>query len=342
MPRPEGNRMALNADVARGRGKVWLRRCASGLAALALSTAIPVSAGETSDEAVLWPTRLRADMARVAQVEWRLRDAASGLCPGVAADIGVVFDDRRAYRKADWPVLASTLGLADRPVVAALVPGGPAERAGLVVGDEIEAVGGFSVDAIAERRKAGPLVAEALLEEIATTSPERLIEITVRRQGTNLAVTILPKRHCAARLVLEVDRSIDAHSDARNVSISAGLVTLAQNDDELAMVAGHELAHIIHRDRRGGGISKRRRMEDAADSLGIGLIHCAGYNAAAGSVLLDRLRKRDWLGFLRAPTHRSFSKRVERLQAEIPGLTCPATPKPVVENQKGSPSAQSD
>jgi len=309
---------------------------------LALCVAAAASAAEASGDAALWPVRLRTDMARVAQVEWRLRDAAGGLCPTTAADIGAVFDDRRAYRKADWPMLASTLGMADRPVVAAVVPGGPAALAGLLVGDEIESIGGFPVDAIAERRKAGPLVAEALLEEIATTSPERLIELVVRRQGRPHALAVLPARHCAVRLVLEADRSIDAHSDARNVSISTGLVTLAQTDDELAMVAGHELAHIIHRDRRGGGISKRRRMEDAADSLGLGLIHCARYDAAAGVVLFDRLRKRDWLGFLRAPTHRSFAKRVERLQAEIPALTCPATPNPVVENQKDSPSAHPD
>ncbi|MFY7836447.1 MAG: M48 family metalloprotease [Novosphingobium sp.] len=310
------------------RGKVWMRCCTMMFGGLALLAVNPARAADPLPADAPWPVRLRFDMARVAQVEWQLRQAAGDLCPTAAADIGVVLDDRRAYRKADWPLLASTLGMADRPVIAVIVPDSPAALAGLAVGDEIESVGGHSVDAIVERRKAGPLVAEALLGDIAATQPDRLIELVVRRNGQSRAVALLPIRHCAARLVLEADRSIDAHSDARNVSISTGLVTLSATDDELAMVAGHELAHIIHRDRSGGGISKRRRMEDAADSLGLKLIHCASYDATAGVVLFDRLRKRDWLGFLRAPTHRSFAKRAERLRAEVPGLTCPATPSP--------------
>lgn len=273
--------------------------------------------------------RLRQDMARLQQVEWRLRKAAGDLCPASAADIGVVLDDRRAYRPRDWPLLAETLGMDAGPVVAGIVPDGPAALAGLAAGDEIVAITGEPVDAIAARRKAGMLVAEALIEEIGALPKGQPLALTVRRGDAAFTLNIAPVHHCAARLVLEAaDRGIDAHSDARNVSVSTGLVTLAQGDDELAMVAGHELAHIIHGDRRGGGIGKRRRMEDAADSLGLQLLHCAGYDAARGIVLFERLGKRDWLGFLRAPTHRSFGKRLERLDAEIPALACPPRPIP--------------
>ncbi|NLR69401.1 M48 family metalloprotease [Novosphingobium sp. ERN07] len=318
------------ASSARPRSKVWMRCCMAMFGTMALFAAHPSDAADSVDTDAAWPVRLRFDMARVAQVEWRLRQVSGDLCPTMASDIGAVLDDRRAYRKADWPLLARTLGMGEWPVVAALIPDGPAAQAGLMVGDEIEAVNGQTVDSIIERHKAGPLVAEAVLGDIAATPQGQAIDLVVRRGAQSRTVSVMPARHCAVRLVLEADRSIDAHSDARNVSISTGLVTLSANDDELAMVAGHEMAHIIHRDRRGGGIGKRRRMEDAADSLGLQLLHCAGYHASAGVMLFDRLRKRDWLGFLRAPTHRSFAKRVERLQGEIPGLTCPATPHPAV------------
>lgn len=297
-------------------------------ASLALAMTCLLLPGErvSAQSETAWPVRLRQDMARVQAVEWRLRQAAAGLCADTAADIGIVFDDRRAYAKADWPLLAQTLGLADRTIVAALAQDGPAAISGLLPGDAIEAVAGESVEAIVARRQPGPLVAEALLEEIAARPPGVAIVITARHADTLHDVMITPVRHCAARLVLETDRRVDAHSDTRNVSISTGLVTLARNDDELAMAAAHELAHIIHGDRKGAGIGRRRRMEDAADSLGLQLLHCARYDAARAIMLFERLKARDWLGFLRAPTHRSFAKRHQRLVSELPDLTCPPRP----------------
>lgn len=285
--------------------------------------AIPASAQD-----VPWTVRLRQDMARLQRVEWRLRQAADGLCRHSAADIGIAIDDRRAYAKKDWPLLARSLGMGEWPVVASVAPDGPAAMSGLLPGDEIVAIAGVPVASIVARRNPGPLVAEAMLEEIAATPPDQGIVLIVQRGGGITDIRIIPVRHCAVRLVLETDSSVDAHSDTRNVSVSTGLVTLAQSDDELAMAAAHELAHIIHGDRKGGGIGKRRRMEDAADSLGLALLHCARYDASRGIMLFDRLNKRDWLGFLRAPTHRSFGKRLERLTEQIPSLACPPRPSP--------------
>lgn len=291
-------------------------------------TACSATAALAAPEREVWPVRLRQDMARVQQMEWRLRQAAGDLCPHSAADIGVMLDDRRAYAKADWPLLAKSLNMGELPVVVAAVPDGPAAMAGVLPGDEIEAVSGQSVDAIVARRKPGPLVAEALLDDIAATPLDQAITLTIRRGGAVTQITVNPVRHCATRLVLETDRSVNAHSDTRNVSISTGLVTMAQDDAALAMAAAHEVAHIIHGDRRGAGLGKRRRMEDAADWLGLQLLHCANYDAAQAIALFDRLKSRDWLGFLSAPTHRSFAKRRELLAEQIPLLTCPPRPNP--------------
>ncbi|MCX7284567.1 MAG: M48 family metallopeptidase [Novosphingobium sp.] len=307
---------------------IFLRRILAARVIAAILAGLGGLPAVVHAEEAPWPVRLRQDMARVQQVEWRLRQAADGLCPRTAADIGVALDDRRAYARTDWPLLAQVLGMADRPVVAALTPDGPAAQAGILPGDAIEAIAGEPVEVIIARRRPGPLVADALLEEIAATPPGDPLALSVRRGSITKDIFVIPARHCAARLVLETDRSVDAHSDARNVSISTGLVTLARNDDELAMAAAHELAHIIHGDHKGGGIGKRRRMEDAADSLGLQLLHCARYDAARGIGLFERLRARDWLGFLSAPTHRSFAKRLERLDSEIPSLACPPRPNP--------------
>lgn len=270
-----------------------------------------------------WPSRLRNDLGRLGHVEWLLREAAGNACPRQGADAGIVFDDRRAYDKRDWPLLETALDMHGLPVVAGTAPGGPADLAGLRNGDEVVAIGDSPVELIIERRKAGALAADALLAEIADAPPGNDLRIAVRRKGVPLALTMRPVIHCAIRLVLFTDRGVEAHSDSSNVAISTGMLAFARNDDELALAAGHELAHVINGDRRGGGLAARRRMEDAADELGLRLMECGGFARARGLSLFQRLGKNDWLGFLRAPTHRSWSDRVARLRAMPAGPRCP-------------------
>lgn len=292
-------------------------------AVLALCSPVSTFAAPGQDQPQVWPVRLKQDMVRLGLIEWRLRTATGDACSTFAADVGLIIDDRRAYDRKDWPLLAKTVGLRDDPMVSGVIAGGPAARAGVRAGDEILAIGGQSVAAIIERRKAGPLVAEALIEEIAESGGALPIAIAVRRNGETLQFRVEPAHHCAARLVLVTDGGVDAHSDSRNVAISTGLIAFARNDDEIALAAGHEMAHIMLRHRKGGGIAARRKMEDDADSLGLRLIRCAGYDGEKALGLFQRLGSGDWLGFLRAPTHRSFGKRVARLKTELAGAACP-------------------
>lgn len=287
------------------------------LASVLLSSTSPIVARDSP-----WPVRYWHDVRRMTNIQWRLRQVAENTCPVQAADIGIALDDRRAYQPRDWPLIGQTLGLYERPIVAAIAEGGPAMLAGLLPGDEVETIAGEDVEVIAERRKAGKLVAEELIEEISQKSPGKPFNVGVKRANLSMSIEVVPVKHCAVRLVLVSNNSVDAHSDSHNVAISTGLVAFSQTDDELALAAGHELAHVIHRDRRGGGIAKRRELEDAADSLGLRLMRCAGYDANKGLLLFDRLGARDWLGFLRAPTHRSFKARAQRLRTELRNPAC--------------------
>ncbi len=271
----------------------------------------------------VWPVLLRRDLARVGHVEWRLRRAAGAACPVQAPDVGVVLDDRGAYQKRDWPLLAATVKMDEHPVVASVAPGSPADRAGVRAGDEVLALDGVSAETIIARRPAGTVVADALLDEIARTAPDKAVVFDLRRAGAVLQFSVVPVRHCAVRLVLFTDRSIEAHSDTRNVAISTGMLAFARTDDELALAAGHEIAHVINGDRRGAPAKVRRGMEDAADALGLRLMECAGYARATGITLFERLGSRDWLGFLRARTHRSWKARTQSLQVLPPPAVCP-------------------
>ena len=102
-------------------------------------------------------------------------------------------------------------------------------------------------------------------------------------------------------------------------------MTFAASDDELALVAGHELGHIIHRDGKATSLADRRNMEDRADEAGAHLAKCAGYDVTAALGFWDRYANRRKLSFLDGPSHRSPRDRAARMAAFIAGDSCGAT-----------------
>jgi serine protease Do len=92
----------------------------------------------------------------------------------VAAEFGFVLREGPAGEESGRPRLAS--GLAS---VAVVVPGSPAARAGLEVGDVLVRVGGREV-----------LTREAAHQVLGETSLDRPLELLVRREGRPLPLTL--------------------------------------------------------------------------------------------------------------------------------------------------------
>lgn len=305
---------------------ISLARAGAAFVAFAVAVTAPLPLWRLSAHAAAeWPMRVRQDIVRLAEIEWRLRDAGTAVCGAIKSDLGIAIDDRRAYDQRYWPLLATTIGLREFPVVVGVVPNTPASRVGLREGDELLAIDDASTNAIIQRHDGKTPAADAIIDAIASTPLRASLKLKIRRNGNVFTFAVTPISHCAARLVLITDDNVEAHSDDRNVAISSGLIAMARNDDEIALAAGHELAHIILQHQKGSGINTRRRMEDEADLLGLRLMNCAGYTPSRGFELFRRLGKKEWLGFLRAPTHRSFAKRVYRLESEVPKLACPVS-----------------
>lgn len=292
-------------------------RFAAVLVCLATTSASPASE-------VPWPVGLRHDLDRVSQIQWRLRRAANDRCSVIKSDIGVIFDHRQAYDPRDWGILESTLGMATNPVLAGVAIGGPAAQAGLVPGDEVLSIGSkLTADIIAERRE-GETAAEVLDRWIADSPADRPIRMVTRRGGLEREVPISPVSHCGIRIVLKTSGKVDAHSDGRDVAVTNGLMAFSGSDDELALAAAHEFGHAMAGHMGKVTLAERRQREDQADIAGIRLVACAGFDPAKAMVLYERLARRDVLAFLRAPTHRKYSARIQLMKGVLAkGEKCP-------------------
>lgn len=246
---------------------------------------------------------------RVAEVAWTLALANADLCPVNRQRAGWTLQSAAQYGAELRPLAEARYGLSgDLPGVLAAPPGSPAAEAGLSSGDLIVAVNGQPLaeggSGVAESYD-GLQANAAVLDGALTLGPAML---TVRRGGQERQVTIRPVAACAYPTQVEVTGSFRSRTDGRHIFISDGMANLARNDDELAFVLAHELAHAVleHRTQpdvigvRGGlnwAISLRRGLslsaEADADHLGLFLVTRAGFDPHRAIEFLTRYEEAD-------------------------------------------------
>jgi len=295
------------------------------LAAQTAALAPPAGRHET-DAQTAWPAQIQHDLKRLGRVEWQMRRRAADQCPKTAAGAGIVIDYLGAYDPADRSLVRRITGLRMIPLIIAVAPDSPAEAAGLRIGDEITGLGTLSIARLKARSSDPALLADAIQDRIAAHRPNSDLAFTIMRNGKQMRLSVRLDTVCSARFILQADDTIAAYSDGEHVAVTTGIMRFARGDDELALIAGHELAHVIADGKRRTGLFGRRKIEDRADLLGARLAHCAGYNMERAVDFWARFAKRDRLGFLRSPSHRSASGREKRLRAASHALSCPATP----------------
>lgn len=121
-------------------------------------------------------------------------------------------------------------------LVLAVIPDGPADRAGLRAGDYLEEIGPQVLASPGDLER---------LRELDLVGPTRVV---VRRGDavveTSVDVERLPWD--VEFKVVEND-AVDAFATPETITFTTGMLRFLRSDDELAIVIGHELAHITRR-----------------------------------------------------------------------------------------------
>lgn len=278
------------------------------LAALAgCSTVEPVVALPTADAAALNREaefqqeaildRLRQQDGRVATVSHRLNVANVDLCADKALLTGMALHHALQYGKAERALAMRYFTLTGLPSVLTVVPGGPADKAGVKAGDALVSVDGITfTDAGARTGKDAPTYDETLRarEQLDKAMADGTGTLIVERGGERRTLTVTPVAGCAYEAQLIPSDDLNAWADGRRLFITTAFVRYTSTDDQLAVVMGHELGHNVMRHRariaeggtgallgnagvmRGGLLT----VEREADYVGLYLMARAGFDYA--------------------------------------------------------------
>jgi Zn-dependent protease with chaperone function len=134
----------------------------------------------------------------------------------------------------DYRPAAARLGLSEQVRVWTVTQGLPAEAAGLLAGDLVLNAGGKPLHD-------GKDLSSALVDAQETG----VIQLRIRSAGgpDERDVLLQGKSACAYPITVSEQDSINAMADGDKIVVTKGMMRFVTNDDELALVIGHEISH---------------------------------------------------------------------------------------------------
>jgi hypothetical protein len=319
-----------------------------GMALASAALIVPFSSAANAREATAPATpSFASEDLWLETIGYRLAAANASRCAEPEMLTGLILHDMGAYEPAARPAVAKALGLSYGFGVRQLVPGSSGARAGLRQNDEILALDGRDLKDF-EPQLIGIGARYDRVERFVTLLGQALTKgpamLTVRRGGTTVTLSLVGKAGCGGRFTVAAGRDLNAWADGKYVAVTTRMMRYAKNDDELAFVVAHEMAHNIlhHGEHAGGGSGLFAELgfgakaikadEIAADSYAVGLLAAAGYDLAAPERFLRRSGKFHWLDL--ATTHPGTGRRVATVRSAIARLDASRPAGAPVESQR--------
>ncbi len=226
----------------------------------------------------------QAQQERVSTLAWPIRLAALSRCLEKQYDYGLIAVslDRTTKPEIKEVWQAAFKIDAELSTVISVLPNSPATQAGVQIGDVIVAVNGV--------RGQSDLM-QAYRQSFNTITANSSLHVRVRRdEGVEVELTLDGVRTCALGTAVGEGEEVNARAIGQRVVVDSGLERLLKEDDQLAFVIAHEIAHVLlgHTDpAREKDINNkpiRIEMEKSADALGVELMYDAGYPPEAAGL----------------------------------------------------------
>ena len=232
------------------------------------------------------------------------------ICPRVRPYYGLTTHSSNSYSKHIREDVAQVFSLTEEPRVLNVIPDSPASAAGLQKGD-------FILGPDDE-----PLSARALRKQDVAENGQKTVKIKRGYESFDITFETIPA--CDYALKLRTSDAINAYATGRSIIVTTGMMDFTTQDEELAAIIGHELAHNTLAHIRKitanyilslGGTRYTRPFESEADYVGLYYAARAGYDMKEVEDIWRRLGTRHPRNIGRAKTHPSTADRFLRLKA---------------------------
>lgn len=267
----------------------------------------------------------------VAKVAYLLQSNALGHCPRKTALPGMLVLDASQYPQ-DWRAfVAAQWGVTKYPTVEAVIPGGPADQAGIKARDAIVSINGRDFNAqlppLTDAQENARIT--AIRDQIDAAFAAGPVSLGLLRDGQPVNVTVTGTPACWSFVEIGRGTGHQASAEGKVVTIDQGMLTEIQSEADLAFILGHELSHNFLKTREqldakgtsfglfsafGENGARLRDSEREADYWGVYMMTWAGYDPHGAAAFWRRHSRMDVNGLL-AMSHPSNGTRIRDLEA---------------------------
>lgn len=186
---------------------------------------------EQSKQFDLAAQQLVENQSRLVRIFTQLSTKATPFCKDhLGPNLGGYFAIKQKGDIGD--AMVRLYGVEEQPTLLYIVKGGAIDRAGLQIKDVM-----LDINGISTKDK------KAIAKLYVTISHEDPIAMTIKRGEQTLAIKVIPDIGCRYLTNVSPDQTINAFADGKQIVINTGMMNFAQDDNQLALVVAHELAH---------------------------------------------------------------------------------------------------
>jgi hypothetical protein len=302
---------------------------AAAVAFLFASGSTDAALVRAGDDPHLFESVREADL-KVATIGWRLASGSTALCDRFEPGIGFQLHTLDQFDTSVRDAARAHFSFASPVAIEGVIPGTPAERAGLKADDSLVRVGSVEIAALPGKLVSTDRLVAAQLA-IAALPADAPVEIEAIRAGAPLRVTLQPVPICKSRFEMRIANDWSASADGTMVQIGSRFVE-EYPEDQLAAVMAHEFAHNVLRHREkleargvsfgmlsgfGKNVKYFRQTELQADLLSVYFLANADYPLRATIDFWRKFGPGKAGGILRSRSHPAWRDRIATLEAEI-------------------------
>ena len=175
-------------------------------------------------------------LSLVKSIGYIINSSNADICNKTDFNSGLTFANENVMGLKIARFFPKKINLGSRVSIIDIVENSPADKVGLALGDVILEVEGFTFPE-------GKNALKKISKHFKDKEEKPVKRIKIDRKGEILTFNINQKKICNYPIIFTQDKIVNAYADGKSIIMTQGMVDYARDDNEIAMVIAHELAH---------------------------------------------------------------------------------------------------